>query len=69
MDLAARNDEIPTDPEELKKNYLILKSAFEQVDMDLELQKEVYEDKLMKLNSELANVKNQYKNILTSDEV
>lgn len=29
MDLAGRTDEIPTDPEELKRNFLMLKSAFE----------------------------------------
>jgi len=35
--LAARGDLIPDDPEELRKNYSLLKSAFEQADMELEL--------------------------------
>lgn len=69
MDLAARSEEIPTDPEELRKNYLLLKSAFDQVDVDLELQKEVYEERIGKLNNEISSVKNHYKNVLKSDEV
>lgn len=51
MDLAARGDEIPEDPEELKKNYLMMKSAFDKVDMDLEIQKMEFEDKITALNT------------------
>ena len=50
IDLAARGDEIPDDPEEVKKNFLMLKSAFNQIDMELELQKDLYEEKMEKLN-------------------
>lgn len=54
--MAARGDSVPDDPEELKKNYLLLKSAFEQADMELELQKDLYEEKVEKLNTEIANL-------------
>lgn len=69
IDLAARGDDIPSDPEELKKNYGILKSAFEQADMELELQKDIYEEKLEKLNEEIASLKRKQQHLLDTDEV
>lgn len=57
IDLAARGDEIPQDPEELKKSFLMLKSAFNQVDMELELQKDLYEEKMEKLNDQISQLK------------
>lgn len=57
IDLAARGDEIPSNPEELKKNYLLLKSAFDLVDMDLKLQADRYEERLNLLNNEISQLK------------
>ena len=35
--MAARNEDIPEDIEELKKNYVLIKGAFDKIDIDLEL--------------------------------
>ena len=35
--MAARNEEIPDNLEELKKNYMLIKGAFDKLDIDLEL--------------------------------
>lgn len=47
----------------------MLKSAFNQVDMELELQKDLYEEKMEKLNDQISKLKLNQQNALTSDEV
>ncbi len=67
--MAIRGDEIPDNLEDLKQNYALIQSAFKQLDMDLEIQKEEYEIKILELNQEIAHVQAKYRNILKTDEV
>ena len=36
-EVVARNEDIPSDPEKLKQNYSLLLSAFEKLDLDIEI--------------------------------
>lgn len=68
-DIAARDENIPNDPELLRKNYGLVQAAFQKLDLDLEIQKEEYEIKIQELNDEITSIKNNYRNILSSTEV
>ena len=69
IDVAAREEDIPDNIDELKKNYAMIQSAFQKVDLDLEVQKEEYEEKIQSLNDEIASLKTSYKDVMSSDEV
>ena len=42
-EVVARDDDIPNDENKLKDNYILLLKAFENLDIDIEIQKEEYE--------------------------
>ena len=42
-EVVARDDDIPNDENKLKDNYKLLLKAFENLDIDIEIQKEEYE--------------------------
>ena len=68
-DITARDENIPTNPDELKKNYGLIQRAFQKLDLDIQIQKEEYETKIQELNDEITSIKNNYRNILSSEEV
>ena len=42
-EVVARDDDIPNDENKLRDNYKLLLKAFENLDIDIEIQKEEYE--------------------------
>ena len=67
--MVARNDDIPSDVEKLRKNYKLLLMAFEKLDLDIELQKEEYEDRIEQLNEKIADLNKKSTNIMASEQV
>lgn len=68
-EVAARTENIPTNPDELRRNYILIQRAFNKVDMDLELIRSDYEERMEEMRKDMQKLRDNYRNVLSSDDV